>query len=186
MHKLFQNQKNLLQKILIQKTFATLVAVSVIMATTCVAATSPSPASLPSLPSGTRATHPVQGAQCAVPLILDTYATSLNKTFQYTLDADKRRHSVHHLAPVLGTIAKNKGWGGATPMAVLLDPGLSLNDVSGLVRIIQRSGMRNVRYFVYQQNRLMVAELRFGAVNAFPDNAFPRSRLDSEMMAAPR
>jgi len=126
-------------------------------------------------------------ASLTVPVVVDTYvATKLGKTLQYTVNAEKHRFNTFQLGQVLSALAKDKRRGATLPVAVLLDPSLSLNEVSALARLVQRSGMRYARYFVYQTNRSMLAELQFNSVKVFPDNAFPRARLEAEMMAAPK
>jgi hypothetical protein len=125
---------------------------------------------------------------CAVaaarsPVVVDTYPPAKGaKTPQYTLDADTRRLDGRQLGMALMAVAKDKARGANTPVAVLVDPTLTLNDLNAVARVMRQSGMKHVRYFQYQADHSMVAEF----VPGNPDNAFPRSRLDSEVMAAPR
>lgn len=117
------------------------------------------------------------------PVVVDTFPPAKGaKTPQYTVDADARRLDSKQLGMALAAVAKDKKRGPATPVAVLVDPALSLNDIDALARAVRLSGMKNARYFVYQHERAMVVEF----VPGNPDNAFPRSRLDSEVMAAPK
>lgn len=121
-------------------------------------------------------------AMAASPVVVDAHPPAKGaKSPQYTVDADTRRLDGRQLAIALAAVAKDKTRGAGTPVAVLLDPALSLNDVGVLARVMRQSGMKQVRYFVYQGDRSMVAEFVPGG-----DNAFPRSRLESEVMAAPR
>lgn len=117
------------------------------------------------------------------PVVVDTFPPAKGaKTPQYTVDADARRLDGKQLGMALTAVARDKKRGPDTPVAVLVDPTLSVNDINALARVVHLSGMKNARYFVYQRDRAMVMEFTPGN----PDNAFPRSRLDSEVMAAPK
>jgi hypothetical protein len=121
-------------------------------------------------------------AMAAGPVVVDAHPPAKGaKSPQYTVDADTRRLDGKQLGQALAAVAKDKARGVNTPVAVLVDPTLSMNDVGALARVVRQSGMKNVRYFVYHGDPSMVAEFVPGS-----DNAFPRSRLDSEMMAAPK
>ncbi|ARP85703.1 hypothetical protein [Bordetella genomosp. 9] len=125
---------------------------------------------------------------CAVaaarsPVIVDTYPPAKGgKAPQYTVDAETRRLDRRQLGMALAAVGKDKNRGVNTPVAVLIDPALSLTDINAVSRVVRQSGMKHVRYFVYQGDRSMVSEF----VPSNPDSAFPRSRLESEMMAAPK
>ncbi|ANN68220.1 hypothetical protein [Bordetella bronchialis] len=117
------------------------------------------------------------------PVVVDTFPPPKGaKTPQYTVDGDARRLDGKQLGMALAAVARDKKRGADTPVAVLLDPVLTLNDIGALARVVNQSGMKRARYFVYQRDRSMVTEFTPGN----PDNAFPRSRLDSEVMAAPK
>ncbi len=114
---------------------------------------------------------------------VDTYAPAKGaKTPQYTVDADARRLDGKQLGMALAAVARDKKRGPVTPVAVLVDPALTVNDINALARVVSLSGMKNARYFVHQRDRAMIMEF----TPANPDNAFPLSRLDSEVMAAPK
>jgi hypothetical protein len=125
---------------------------------------------------------------CAVaaarsPVVVDMHPPAKGvKAPQYTVDADPRRLDGRQLGMALAAVARDKKRGADTPVAVLVDPALSLNDVNAAARIVRKSGMKHARYFLYEGDRSMVSEF----VPSNPDNAFPRSRLDSEVMAAPK
>jgi hypothetical protein len=121
-------------------------------------------------------------ALAAGPVVVDAHPPAKGaRSPQYTVDADTRLLDGNQLGRALAAVAKDKARGANTPVAVLVDPALSMNDVSALARVVRQSGMKHVRYFVYHGDRSMVAEFVPGG-----DNAFPRSRLDSEVMAAPK
>jgi hypothetical protein len=118
----------------------------------------------------------------AAPVVIDTYAQGKAAvSAQYTVNADHRRLDRYQLRQALFMVAKDKTRGVTTPVAVLLDPALSLKEVSAVERVVKQAGLRQVRYFIYQSNRSMMKELMLSS-----DKIFPRSRLDSEMMAAPK
>lgn len=124
----------------------------------------------------------VCAAALAGPVVIDTYAPAKGaKTPQFTVDADTRPLDADQLGQSLAAVVQDKGRGADTPVAVLLDPALTLVDVGNLVELVDKSGLKHVRYFVYDGGRTMVAE-------AVPraGQSFPRSRLDSEVMAAPK
>jgi hypothetical protein len=117
------------------------------------------------------------------PVVVDTFPPAKGaKAPQYTVDADGRRLDGKQLGMALAGVARDKKRGADTPVAVLVDPALTLNDVSALARTVHQAGMKNAKYFLYQRDRAMVTEF----VPGNPDNAFPRSRLESEVMAAPK
>jgi hypothetical protein len=121
-------------------------------------------------------------ALAASPVVVSTYPPAKGaKMPQYSVDADTQRLDGRQLGIALSTVAKDKARGATTPVAVLLDPALTLADVDTLARSVTQSGMNNVRYFVYQGDRSMVAEMA-----PHTASAFPRSRLESEIMAAPK
>jgi hypothetical protein len=121
-------------------------------------------------------------ALAANPVVVSTYPPAKGaKMPQYSVDADAQRLDGRQLGIALSTVAKDKARGATTPVAVLLDPALTLADVDTLARSVTQSGMNNVRYFVYQGDRSMVAEMV-----PHTASAFPRSRLESEIMAAPK
>jgi hypothetical protein len=125
---------------------------------------------------------------CAVaaarsPVVVDTYPPAKGaKAPRYSVDADARRLDGKQLGMALAAVAKDKKRGVDTPVAVLVDPALTINDLNAVARVVRQAGMKHVRYFQYQADRSMVAEL----VPGNPDGAFPRSRLESEVMAAPK
>ncbi|ARP83173.1 hypothetical protein CAL12_21710 [Bordetella genomosp. 8] len=117
------------------------------------------------------------------PVVVDTFPPAKGaKTPQYTVDADARRLDGKQLGMALTAVARDKKRGPDTPVAVLVDPTLTLNDISALARVVHQAGMKSARYFQYQRDRGMITEF----VPGNPDAAFPRARLDSEVMAAPK
>lgn len=121
-------------------------------------------------------------ALAAGPVVVDSYPPAKGaKSPQYTVNGNASRLDGRQLGAALGAVAKDKARGANTPVAVLLDPALTLADVDSLTRSVSQSGMNNVRYFVYQDGRSMVAEM-----TPRGNAAFPRTRLESEVMAAPK
>lgn len=122
-------------------------------------------------------------ALAAGPVVVDSYVPAKGtRTPQFTVDGATRKLDARQMGRALDGVAKDKARGPSTPVAVLLDPALTLKDVSTVVRFVGQAGMKHVRYFIYQgTDRNMVMEMNPGA-----GHAFPRSRLDSEVMAAPK
>lgn len=117
------------------------------------------------------------------PVVVETFPPPKGaKAPQYTVDTDARRLDGKQLGMALAAVARDKKRGPDTPVAVLVDPTLTLNDINALARVVHQSGMKSARYFQYQRDRAMIMEF----VPGNPDGAFPRTRLDSEVMAAPK
>ncbi|MFC4275419.1 hypothetical protein [Achromobacter aloeverae] len=100
---------------------------------------------------------------------------------QFSLGDDKARLDGRQLGLALGTVAKDKARGPMTPVAILVDSTMTLADVGGIATLAAQAGMKQVRFFVSDGERNMVTEVvpQAGA-------AFPRARLESEVMAAPK
>ena len=122
-------------------------------------------------------------ALAAGPVVVDSHVPAKGaRAPQFTVVGATRKLDARQMGRALDGVAKDSRRGPSTPVAVLLDPALTLKDVGTVVRFVGQSGMKHVRYFVYQgADRNMVMEMSPGA-----GQAFPRSRLDSEVMAAPK
>jgi hypothetical protein len=124
----------------------------------------------------------VCAAALAGPVVVDTYAPSQSiKKTQFTIEPDTRPLDADQLRQTLQGVTDDKARGPHTPVAVMLDPALTLEQVAKIRKALDASGLDNVRYFIYDGDRTMVYE-------AVPraGEAFPRTRLESEVMAAPK
>ncbi|OZI37966.1 hypothetical protein CAL29_06285 [Bordetella genomosp. 10] len=100
---------------------------------------------------------------------------------QFSLGGDAARLDGQQLGQALGTVAKDKARGPMTPVAVLVDADMTLADLNSIATLAAQAGMKQVRFFISDSDRTMVTEVVPQA-----GHAFPRNRLESEVMAAPK
>jgi len=100
---------------------------------------------------------------------------------QFTVGEDATRLDGRQLGLALGGVAKDKARGPMTPVAILVDANMTLADLNGLVNLATQAGMKQIRFFTLDSERTMVTE-----VVPQTGSAFPRGRLESEVMAAPK
>lgn len=100
---------------------------------------------------------------------------------QFTVGEDATRLDGRQLGLALGGVAKDKARGPMTPVAILVDANMTLADLNGLVSLATQAGMKQIRFFTLDSERTMVTE-----VVPQTGSAFPRGRLESEVMAAPK
>jgi biopolymer transport protein ExbD len=116
------------------------------------------------------------------PVVVDVFPPAKGaQQPQFAVGDDKTRLDGRQLALALGTVAKDKARGPMTPVAVLVDANMSLAELNSIVTLANQAGMKQIRFFVADSERTMVTEVvpQAGA-------AFPRGRLESEVMAAPK
>ncbi|WP_156414316.1 hypothetical protein [Bordetella sp. N] len=116
------------------------------------------------------------------PVVVDVFPPAKGaQQPQFSVGEDSTRLDGRQLAMALGTVAKDKARGPMTPVAVLVDASMSLAELNSIVTLANQAGMKQIRFFVADSERTMVTEVVPQA-----GTAFPRGRLESEVMAAPK
>jgi hypothetical protein len=120
-------------------------------------------------------------AIAAEPVVVQAYPTAKGAKYPtYTVDNAKKRLTFDELGRTLGAVAGDPARGRETPVAVLADSQLKLDDVNNVVGLIGSVGLTNVRYYALGKGSPMMSEFVPQA-----SRAFGRDKLN-EMLSAPR